>query len=82
MNERRLQGLYSAEWGEGAQTPPPSAHSKARRLTPGRFVNDDMYSPASLGSDGDRHRLESAIGIAGICIEEPADAALRRRLRR
>jgi len=23
MNERRLQGFYSAEWGKGAQTPPP-----------------------------------------------------------
>ena len=27
MNERRLKGFYSAEWGKGAQTPPP-------RLTP------------------------------------------------
>lgn len=23
MNERRLSGFYSAEWGKGAQTPPP-----------------------------------------------------------
>jgi len=23
MNERRLKGFYSAEWGKGAQTPPP-----------------------------------------------------------
>jgi len=22
MNERRLKGFYSAEWGKGAQTPP------------------------------------------------------------
>jgi hypothetical protein len=23
MNERRSQDFYSAEWGKGAQTPPP-----------------------------------------------------------
>jgi hypothetical protein len=63
MSEPRLEVLCGIEWGKGAQTPPPRPtpppRSKGRRLTQVRFVNDDKYSPASLRSDGDRHRLES-----------------------
>jgi hypothetical protein len=55
-------GLSSAERGKGPQTPPPRPAPPPRLcawLTRIPIVNDDIYSPASLRSDGDRHTLES-----------------------
>jgi hypothetical protein len=40
MNERRLQGFYSVEWGKGAQTPPP------RPTPPSRAENNSSKGDA------------------------------------
>ena len=40
MNKRRLKGLYSAEWGKGAQTAPP------RPTPPSPLQSEEIDSPS------------------------------------
>lgn len=55
-DHRSSPRLSSVGRGQGTQTPPLAHHPVADRLTPLRAFSDDGYSPASLRSDGDRHR--------------------------